>query len=261
MRVWILAGTLLLTLAVSGCDSQRAGMFAPTAESKTAERVLGEIREGNFAPIAAAIDPSIKAQLTPDVLKQLQTLLAREPAKSHKLVGNGIEKFNDLTRYGISYEYEFESQWILAQVVLQTRNGRQTIAGIHVQPLPQSLEQLNAFTFFGKSAIEFVFLGLTILVPVFIIWTAIVCWRTPIPKRKWLWRIFVLIGLTAFEMNWTSGAVQFLLFRVQILGAGFLRNGYGPWMLQLGVPVGAILFWTRRKAWGERAEVAPDVSG
>lgn len=61
-------------------------------------------------------------------------------------------------------------------------------------PIPQSLETLNAFTFKNKGMLHIVFLILSIITPIFILTVLVICVRTKIKKRKWLWIIFILLG-------------------------------------------------------------------
>src|ERR1700761_9402733 len=218
MRNWIVAGTLLLVLSLAGCNNQKImSLFVPTEQDKAAQAYLDDIRRGEFALVEDALDPALKPKLTADLMKQLQSLLAAEPIKSRTIVGSHVYKFPQFTKYDLAYEFALRTHWLLAQMVLQAANGRQTITGIHLTPMAQSLEQLNAFTL-SKGVASLIFLGLAILVPIFVVWTAIVCWRTPIPRRKWLWRIFVLVGIMAINLNWTSGIFQFLPVQLQLLG-------------------------------------------
>ncbi|MGH9806787.1 MAG: hypothetical protein ACRD9W_05925 [Terriglobia bacterium] len=116
--------------------------------------------------------------------------------------------------------------------------------------LSDSLQHMNRFTLDGKSLINFIVLGLAVLVPSFIVFSVIACIRTPIPRRKWLWIVFILLGLGQFGLNWTTGETEIRAFAFQVLGASVTWVGpYAPMMLAVSIPVGAIVFWLRRRTW------------
>src|SRR6185295_10348348 len=96
---------------------------------------------------------------------------------------------------------------------------------------------------------QLLFLAATIAVGAFTIGTAIFCWLSPIPRRKWLWRIFVLLAFGTLSLNWTTGEIRYQLVYLLLLGAGFSKPFYGPALLNIGLPVGALLFWWQRRAW------------
>jgi hypothetical protein len=261
MRQWFLPVGLLLALSLFGCDSQKLmNSWVPENESKAGQAFIDDIRTGNFAPVLAAVDPKLAPDLSADLLRRMQALFGGQSVKSVKVVGSRVNTTPEFKRYSFVYEYELTKQWLIADIVLQPANSNLQIEGFHAQQMSQSLEQLNAFSLRDRGAKFFIFLGLAALIPVFTIATAIVCWRTPIPRREWLWRIFVLAGITQLSLNWTTGALSFQLIGIQLLGAGFTQQFYGPLILQLGIPLGAVLFWIRRPKWpndNAEARVAP----
>jgi hypothetical protein len=53
-----------------------------------------------------------------------------------------------------------------------------------------------------------------------------------------------------YQMNWTTGEAAFIPMHVQLLGAGFGRAGfYGPWIISVSIPFGALVFLSKRKKW------------
>lgn len=85
--------------------------------------------------------------------------------------------------------------------------------------------------------------------PVFVISVLAACLRTRIAKRKWLWMIFIALGFVQFTFNWTTGGLGVQPVSMLLFGAGFVRAGpYGPLILQLAIPVGAIVFLAKRRS-------------
>lgn len=100
---------------------------------------------------------------------------------------------------------------------------------------------------------------------VFIIGTLIACGRDRhIPRRKWLWMVFIAFGLWGVTLNWTTGDISpnfidlnpqtgsfnLSLLKFQLLGTEFGKSGvYAPWLISMGLPGGALLYWWRRRKW------------
>ena len=83
--------------------------------------------------------------------------------------------------------------------------------------------------------------------------------------RRWLWLAFVPWGMWGLTLNWTTGALgaNFLSLDagrfevtpivIKLLGGGFSRAAYAqPWLLEIGLPVGALVYWWRRTVRGRR---------
>jgi fatty acid hydroxylase family protein len=150
----------------------------------------------------------------------------------------------------VTFEYEFSGKWLQASVVLQDKGNGIHIAGINVIPLPNSLENTYKFTLNDKPAINYIFLAATCIVPIFILVALIVCIRTPIPRKKWLWVIFILFGFMSVHLNWTDSTVNINPLYFNIFGAGFMRSSpYSPVILTVSFPLGAILFFLKRRKW------------
>lgn len=222
--------------------------FAPSEESAVAERYLDDIRDGRFSEVLKHIAPQNRGEFV-KVLPALRALVPHEPRKSVKIVGSRTVHQPDSVVYALTYEYEYSHTWLIKQIVLQRVGRDLTITGIHFTPLTDSIEHVNRFTLTGKGALHFGFLLAALSILLFIAWTAIVCWRTKMPKRKWLWMIFVLLGFGSLTLNWTSGEIAYQLIAFVLFGVGFHQELYGPVLLQVGFPVGAIFFWLRRRKW------------
>jgi hypothetical protein len=75
-------------------------------------------------------------------------------------------------------------------------------------------------------------------------------------KRKWLWLIFIALGLFQFHLNWTTGAWNLQPLSFLLLGAGFTKAApAAPLILSVAFPLGAILFLARRKSIGRVDDV------
>lgn len=259
MRLRIVLFTLLLA-ALAGCNRQGIyDRFMPKAEDAFARSYLALFPAHDFASIETKLDPSLKG---PQLQDQLSTIMAVFPAGkpiSIKTVGAGIVSEGGVRRVNLSYEYAYPGIWLLANIALREEGGTTRVTGVHVQRIGDSLEHANRFTFDGKGARYFAMFGLAILIPLFIVVALVLCVRTPIPKRKWLWFIFILFGVAQLSLDWTSGHLAFSPLYVELLGASFIKpSPYAPVYLAISFPLGAVIFLLRRRKWMRGAAAGDD---
>ncbi len=246
----LLALLALSAFALAACDPQQMmSPFVPEKEAALGKSYVEDIRLRNFAPVKAVVDPQIRDSALDATLEQLAGIFPPGEPKSVKVVGSNTMTFNGQTTYNFSFEYEYPSRWVLGHVYFKKAGNAVTLERMDVTPLRDSVEHQNAFTLAGKTPLHFLFLALAVLLPIFTITTAVVCARMPRRKWKWLWVIFSLIAIPACSLNWTTGAMSYNLLQFLLLGGAFMSVPYGPVMLQIGFPLGAILFWIRRRQW------------
>ena len=90
-------------------------------------------------------------------------------------------------------------------------------------------------------------LALAVAAPLFSLYALVLCVRTRLRGKKWLWIVAILLGVGALSVNWTTGQWNFQPAYVQLLSASATASPYGPWVISVSVPLGAILFVLRRK--------------
>ena len=183
-------------------------------------------------------------------LEQLANLFPDEKVKNVVIIGSHTYSDKNLRRYDLSFLYEFPSKCLFVNVRLEKNGDILVVKGVNIRHLLSSPDITNQFTFQGKGVINYIFLILSILVGLFTIFAFVLCIKTPIPKRKWFWLIFILPGFIQFTLNWTTGSLNVNPFCVQLLGSGFITGGLlGPWFIMTSVPLGAILFMLKRRKW------------
>ena len=240
-------GCLVLLLA-SGCSRQDLMQrFAPAKDQATAKQYMEDLREGQFGKIEADADPSIRGPSLPKTLAYMSSLIPNGTPNSIKLVGAQTLDSQGSITGNLTYEYGFRGAWILFNVATRQTTGRSTIVGMHVYHLTQSLEEQNRFSLSGKSPLQYAVLILAVLMLLFTFYALGVCIRTKLPKRKWVWILFILAGIGKFSVNWTTGAWTVLPVAFQVFSASAVRPLYGPWTLAVSIPLGAIVFLFLRK--------------
>jgi hypothetical protein len=243
---------LFMLFAIIGCNQQALiEKLTPKEEVEFSKQYLALFQARDFDAIERKVSPEFKnSKEHRQNLERLANLFPDEKVKNVSIVGSHTYSDKKLRRYDLSFLYEFPSKWIYINVRLEKDGDILVVKGVHIQPLRESPEITNRFTFQGKGAINYIFLILSILIGLFIIYAFVLCIKTPIPKKKWLWLILVLLSFIKFTLNWTTGSLNINLFNVQLLGSGFAKGGLlGPWLIETSVPLGAILFMLKRKKW------------
>lgn len=244
--------SLLVALFLTAGCSQAALMerFIPEEEAVFARSYLALFQARDFAAIEGSIDPKLKDQQLRAKLEQMAALFPTETPREIRIVGAQTNTVNDTTTVTLLFEYEYSNTWLLADVVLQKTDSGPLVKGVHVQPRNESLAQTNRFTLNGKSLVHYGILAGAIIVPLVMLWAGVLAFRTPIPKRKWLWILFILTGFIQVSLDWTTGRLNVNPLSFQFLGAGFMKSGaYAPVIIITSVPLGAIVFLLRRKKW------------
>jgi hypothetical protein len=201
-------GLLLpLALVMFGCDPRAIfETMIPKEAAAVGQEVVARIAAGDFAAVEAQLAPDLR---TPDIRFKLQEVARRVPAGEPidvQTIGAHTTRGPKATTYDMTFEYRYPDSWLIANVVLTDGDGGFTLYGVQLTPRSQALEAENAFTFAGKSPMHMVVLALAIVVPLFILFALIVCVRTALPRRKWLWLAFIAIGVVQFQFNWSTGA-------------------------------------------------------
>jgi len=147
------------------------------------------------------------------------------------------------------------------------------LQNISINKFDVSPSEATKFTLKGKGVKHYSVLALAFIVPLFIIFMLVKCIRTKGLRRKWLWIIFILVGVYGITFNWyngdlattffgrsANGGVTFEFISLNLLGVSISKTGpLAPWLFEIGFPLGAVLFWFKsRKMARETAAVFAD---
>jgi hypothetical protein len=102
---------------------------------------------------------------------------------------------------------------------------------------------LNAFSLMNKTWKHYAFLIMAVGAFSVSLFALLRCLRSQDLKSKWLWAVFICVGLVAFSINWTNGAISIKPLYFSFMSASIGRSGWvGPWIVSFSVPVGALAF-------------------
>lgn len=243
-------------LFLQGCNfNQMLENLVSKEKLNMAKERIEFILNTDYDTLSQSLSEETQKQMSPEVLKQIHDLVPDQPPLSQNLVG-----YNSHTHFGggsntltesFTFQHEYPNSWLLVSLSLQTQNeGEPKILGFNFKPISGDLREINAFTFQNKPVQNYLILLIAVIVPVFIIYSLYLCYKTPVPKRKWLWYLFIAFGFCSIQLEWTTGRWDLQPLMFQLLGSGFFRASmYAPIILKTSIPIGAIIFLFKRKKW------------
>jgi hypothetical protein len=95
---------------------------------------------------------------------------------------------------------------------------------------------------------QYFVLALAVFFPLLTLYALVLCAKTPLPRRKWPWVLFILLGIGKLAVNWTTGSWGMTPVAVQLFSASATAPLYGQWTVAVSLPLGAIIFLVRRKS-------------
>jgi Phospholipase_D-nuclease N-terminal len=240
--------TFVSILVVACSQEDWIRKMAPPEQQEIARRYIEQLRSRDFSSLEKAMDPSLAADLSGGTLGKMADAIPGTTPTSVKLVGaNQFSSKEAGTTLNLTYEYQFGDKFMLINVARKMKGGAETIVGFHIQSLPSSLETLNRFTLAKKSALQYGILAAAIAAAVFTLYALVVCIRTNMARRKWLWILFILFGFGKIIVNWTTGRWDFTVLAAQLFSASAGAVYFGPWIISVSLPIGAAVFLSRRK--------------
>lgn len=232
--------------------------FEPEKESEFAKEVVENIRT---AQLGRVVDVLIEELNKDETLVQLEELIEYFPEGEPKQVTTiGARTFKHFgpqggsatIEYNLTYEYEFEAGFAVAQVVVVGNVPDAKIKGVHITRLEESLAETHAFKLGGKSAAQYGFLMFVLAIPLFILAMLVKCIRSRNLQRKWMWVLFIILGFVTFQLNWTTGEADFTPISFVLFGASASRaSPYSPWIISFALPIGALWFYLKGVVGGK----------
>lgn len=243
------AALVLVALGVSGCSYQEMlEKYAPPEAVELSRATLERVRTGRIVEVEESFDPEYVDAAMPEKLQAISRLFPPGEPKAVVLIGANLGRMPSRSLTTLTFELEFEQGWLAAAIACQqTDGGPLRVSGIHVQPMGASLQALHAFTLAGRTPTHYLVLFASVGVALFIAATLVACAREKGLRRKWLWVLFVALGVGGVVLDWSSGQVGFRPVSVHLLGAGAQRaSPYAPWFLTASFPLGAVVYLVRR---------------
>lgn len=228
---------------LAGCnDDAKIKKATPPDSDKFARSFIQVLNKKNSDAAEKMIEPTIRAEAKPK-LKSLVELLSKDGAPTEvRVIGVRGQQKGDQKLIQLNYQIYFEKSWIAASIALIETPKNRFIFSVRMDPLPAPLEKLNAFKFFGKSIIHYLALLFAMMIPVFILYTLVQCIQLP-GNLKWIWVPFIILGFVSFHLDWATGRAFLQPLSFLIFGVSAVKQKYGPFILSISLPIGAIAFF------------------
>lgn len=250
LRLPLALFVLLLSACSPGTMIER---LADDAKEAIARDYLRRLAEGDPS-LVSEFEASLRNEQLAELLAKMRAILPAETPSTVNLVGYQVNLSSGIRSYNVTYQFSFDSQWVLSNAAwIEHSDGKREIIGMGAHPLPEPLQKTHALSLERATPRHFAFMAGAAINLAFVLLTLMACIRTPMPRRKWLWIIVVLLGVTSLSLNWTSGEIGFQPLSILLFSAGASASSiYSPWTISLALPIGAILFWIKRPG-GPRA--------
>lgn len=247
MRLLFTALSVLIVMAGCSQESLLKRFAVPEDEAK-AKQYIDDLRNGRFDEIESVADPSIRSPNLHELLMRMADLIPDREPDSVKLVGvQTMHGSNGVTK-NITLEYDFARKWFLINVATREEAGRVTVVGLNVYPQAAQLAEQNKFGLKGKTLLQYAILTLAVTLPLLTLYALVACLRTKLSGRKWPWVLFILLGIGKLAVNWTTGEWQIAPLSIQLFSASAAAAPYGPWIVAVSFPVGALVFLLKRRS-------------
>jgi hypothetical protein len=244
----ILAGLALgAVLLLTGCNTN---LLTPDPQRLAESRaVYDQFAADDIAGLQARMAPQTKVDATPDKIEALRRYLpAGKPLHVRNVGWNSFTSTGG-TRVSISDEYEYANDYVLFQSTFDRPAGaaQDELIGFQVHVSTRAQIAANGFTLAGKGWGHYALLGYAILELLLILGAVIHILRNR--SKGWiLWLIFSLFGVGQFRFDWTTGAHDFQLLYISLLGVGMVRgvSAFSTWVLSVSFPLGAVMTLAQR---------------
>ncbi|WED64470.1 hypothetical protein PXH66_19190 [Synoicihabitans lomoniglobus] len=245
---------VLVILSGTSCrPRQWIGLIADDSIEAVAIGYLDALLAGDLDQITRDID---SPQRSPDL--PIKLLEMRQHFPNGKFLSRELINYQSKwrvtgsarrARHDLIYEYHYPDTWVVARVVFEySATETPNLKIIQVAPRSSSSSWVSMIRPPRFSPSVAIILSLAAVVLGGIVVTFIVCLRTPFKRRKWLWALFILVGFGQILVDTGSGKIGLRLLSIQIGGVSVIANGPGTsWVWAVSFPLGAILFWVRRR--------------
>lgn len=240
----LLALLLVLVLVLAGCGES----IDDSAIRAEAAAVMDGMIAGDYEACRANISSRISdAELT-EAFEQLSPNMARLGEYELNLVEWKRNISGDVDQTAIRYLVVTEQGNY--QLDVTKIAGETGLVGFFISDAEE--ETVRAAEPAGVA--HWIFLAAGLLGAAFVIWMIVDCARRKM-KRKWLWILLSLLGTVLLTVSLESGSFKFQFNIGLYLGTTSLTTYMdGAWLAQIYVPVGALVYFFKRKSLTQTEE-------
>ncbi len=249
---------LLLLTGLSACNyPDHLEVSAKESDADIfARHFIDNLIYGQIDSCFAEVYPASLNDETKEYITRTSKQLRYANYSSYKVVENTarydfLSHIRNNATHKLAYEFEFARSIVLFKTLVYRKDSKYYVQWFNAGALAAPLSQQTAFTLKNKSIVHYIFLVVTILVPVFVFITFLFMLFSKLrPRQKVFWSfIILLVCIPRIFIEWNSGHLGFQLKTLNFLGgSGFSRaNLYSYWQIYFCYPAGAAAYWALRK--------------
>jgi hypothetical protein len=230
---------------------QFADRFVTEDERQFSLAYLTLLQENTIDSAYAQLVPELQSPETRAQLEIVASVLSDVALDSLALVGVNVQGDAAGQRHvNLSYEATSSEGFVLANVATRIGDGVTRVEGFSARPMAESILALHAFSLEGRSFRHYFWLGMLALMFIICLGAAVLVGSSKDMPKRWLWAGLALIAAPVFVLNWTTGVWQLRPVAFVLFGAAFSSGGPStPWIMQFGLPIGAVLALRQRQRW------------
>ncbi len=127
------------------------------------------------------------------------------------------------------------------RIKVKEKEGKLLIKSFNGEIVQAPLSELTKFTFDNKSLVQYTFLFLSFLIPIFVFTTFVIMLLSKMTtKQKLIWSAIILIvALPKFWINWNSDEGDFQILNISFWGGGMTKpNLFSAWLISFHILIG-----------------------
>ncbi|HEX6395978.1 MAG TPA: hypothetical protein VFZ95_01015 [Steroidobacteraceae bacterium] len=245
-RFLLCLGAALICLA--GCNAEdMVKKVASDEDQQGATQCIDALHKKRFDAIEAHLDPQLRSPETRPTLEHMAAMLPPGEPDAVKLVGANINVSSQGARTAdLIYQYTFGKRYFMVNCGTRTEEEKRSIVALNVKELEFPIEQQAGFGLANKTPGQYGILVAAVLFLALTLTALITCIMDKRLPRKWLWILFIIVGIGKLSINWNSGTWDFSPVNILLFSVSAVSRGYAGWVLSIALPVGAAVYLARR---------------
>jgi hypothetical protein len=197
---------LFLTAPAMASEAPDARLSDDIALTKA---TIASLAAKDFTSVRNRLDTAI-GQASDETLDRMSNLFGvSEPASIETI--SGTETRNLQTGAGnsrILLEYAMTGKWLVVDAVINTQAASKRFTRLYISSNNQSLRELNAFHFFGKGPVQYLFLAGWLTAIALTAFAMAIAFRRHTGWRRWALILSMPLGLTpTVAVNWNTAQI------------------------------------------------------
>lgn len=234
--------SILSLLFAIACSPGDMDQYVPADHLALARSVISDLSRGSSEVAVSAVPERPGRDAFVRKLEATAEVLAGSEGSFTRLLSlHWLAASSMGTAWVLVFEHPSGEHWWRVTVTTTGSESGPVLMALQAAPSPLSAEEQHGLAFVERSPLHDFMIVLAALAVLGSIAAAFVAVTHPL-RRRWLWALGCLVGLTRLSLDWTTGEITFQPLSAQLLSASFVRPGLTePWMLSVSIPVFALL--------------------